>query len=70
MPPFVKMVDPYNFLRVLVVDPFSDTVQAKLLTPHTALISGIHAAISVALHQRKSKLQTISRTAWGTESCS
>ena len=42
MPPFVKMVYPYNFLRILVVDPFSDTVTAKILTPHSALISGIH----------------------------
>ena len=42
MPPFVKMVDPYNFVRVLVHNPFSDTVQAKILTLHTALISGIH----------------------------
>ena len=42
MPPFVKMGYPYNFLRVLVVDPFSDTVTAKILTPHSALISGIH----------------------------
>ena len=49
MPPFVKMVDPYNFLRVLVLDPFSDTVQAKILTLHTALISGIHTLNSSCL---------------------
>jgi uncharacterized protein involved in tolerance to divalent cations len=42
MPPFVKMVHPYNFCRILVVDPFTDTVQAKITSPHTALITGVH----------------------------
>lgn len=42
LPPFIKLFDPYNFLRILVVDPFADAVQAKILGPHTALISGLH----------------------------